>query len=139
MIVGSYNYLCNQCLSPLMLGVLFWLMARCTSCHFCDKVCQWLAAGQWFSLVTYTNKTDGHDITEILLKVALNTLTHRAKIIQQFITIWTFIEKTLNKLFKHKHINETYHKPPVYTKIYYVSSVMFNSSCNCYPKKTKVF
>jgi hypothetical protein len=74
-----------------------------------------------------------------LLKVALNTLTHRAKIIQQFITIWTFIEKTLNKLFKHKHINETYHKPPVYTKIYYVSSVMFNSSCNCYPKKTKVF
>ena len=33
-----------------------------------------LAAGQWFSLVTpvsSTNKTDGHDITEMLLKVAL--------------------------------------------------------------------
>ena len=29
----------------------------------------------WFSLVTSTNKTDRHDITEILLKVALNTIT----------------------------------------------------------------
>ena len=41
----------------------------------CDNVCQWLAAGQWFSLGTpfsSTNKTDGHDMTEILLKVALN-------------------------------------------------------------------
>jgi hypothetical protein len=33
-------------------------------------------AGQWFSpgtLVSSTNKTDHHDITEILLKVTLNT------------------------------------------------------------------
>jgi hypothetical protein len=27
------------------------------------------------TLVSSTNKTDGHDITEILLKVALNTIT----------------------------------------------------------------
>jgi hypothetical protein len=39
-----------------------------------DKVCQWLATSQWFSLVS-SNKTDHHDITEILLKVALNTIT----------------------------------------------------------------
>jgi len=35
-------------------------------------------AGWWFSSgnpVTSTNKTDCHDITEILLKVALNTIT----------------------------------------------------------------
>jgi hypothetical protein len=35
-------------------------------------------AGRWFSLgtpVSSTNKTDRHDITEILLKVALNTIT----------------------------------------------------------------
>ena len=41
-----------------------------------DKVCQWLAAGLWFSpctLVSSTNKTDRHDINEILLKVSLNT------------------------------------------------------------------
>ena len=44
----------------------------------CDKVCQWLASGWWFSQgipVSSTNKTDCHDITEILLKVALNIIT----------------------------------------------------------------
>ena len=47
----------------------------------CDKVCQCLATGQWFSHgtpVSSTNKTDHHDITEIqknvLLKVVLNTI-----------------------------------------------------------------
>ena len=38
----------------------------------CDKVCQWLMTGQWFSqgtTVSTTNKTDLHDITEVLLKV----------------------------------------------------------------------
>jgi hypothetical protein len=52
-----YNYLCNQGLSP---------------------VCQWLATGWWFSLATpvfSTNKSGRHDITEILLKVVLNTIT----------------------------------------------------------------
>ena len=28
----------------------------------------------WFSAVSFTNKTDRHEITEILLKVALNTI-----------------------------------------------------------------
>ena len=43
----------------------------------CDKVCQRLATGWWFSsgiTVSSTNKTDRQDITEILLKVALNTI-----------------------------------------------------------------
>ena len=42
----------------------------------CDKVCQWLSTGQWFSpgtQVSSTNKTDSHDVTEIFLKVALST------------------------------------------------------------------
>ena len=40
----------------------------------CDKVCQCL----WFcpgTAVFSTNKTDRHDITEILLKVAFNAIT----------------------------------------------------------------
>jgi hypothetical protein len=44
----------------------------------CDKICRWLAAGQWFSQgtpVSSINKTDRHNITEILLKVALSTIT----------------------------------------------------------------
>jgi hypothetical protein len=46
--------------------------------HLCGKVCQWLATGRWLSPGTpasSTNKTDRHDITEILLKVALNIIT----------------------------------------------------------------
>jgi hypothetical protein len=52
-----YNYLCNQCLAFHHL-----------SCDF----------EFWFSPdtpVSATNKTDLHDITEILLKVAFNTIT----------------------------------------------------------------
>jgi hypothetical protein len=51
-----YNYLSNQCLSPLMLWVRILIRARCTT--LCDKVCQWLEAGWWFSPVSATNKTD---------------------------------------------------------------------------------
>ena len=43
-----------------------------------DKVCQWLAAGRWFSQgtpVAFTNKTYHHNITEMQMKVALNTIT----------------------------------------------------------------
>ena len=75
-----YNYLCNQCLSPLMLWVRISIRARCTT--LCDKVCQWLATGWWFSPgtpVSSTNKTDHHDITEILLKVVLNTIKQTNK------------------------------------------------------------
>ena len=44
----------------------------------CDKVRQSLVAERLFSLgtqVSSTNKTDCHDIAEILLKVELNTIT----------------------------------------------------------------
>jgi hypothetical protein len=43
----------------------------------CDRVYQWLTEGRWFSpgpAVSFTNKTEHHDIIEILLKVALNTI-----------------------------------------------------------------
>jgi hypothetical protein len=70
----NYNYLCNQCLSPMMLRVRFLDRARCKT--LCDTVCQWLAAGRWVSPdppVFSTNKTDRNDIAEILLKVALTS------------------------------------------------------------------
>ena len=55
------------------------LMVKCTRYNnYVIKVCQWLATDLWFSPCTpvfITNKTDYHDITEILLKVALNTIT----------------------------------------------------------------
>jgi hypothetical protein len=48
----------NLCLSPLMLWVRFPIRSKCTTS--CDKVCQWLATGWWFSPgppVSSTNKT----------------------------------------------------------------------------------
>ena len=52
------------------------------------KVCQWLATGRWFSPdppVSSTNKTDRHNITEILLKVVLNTIKQtKQAIIKQY-------------------------------------------------------
>ena len=83
---GSWinNYLCNQCLSPLKLWVRTQFMTRCTRC---DKFCQWLATGRWFSpgtLVSSTNKTDCHYRTEIFLKVALNTITLSPNLSHQY-------------------------------------------------------
>ena len=43
----------------------------------CDRVCQWLATGRWFSsgtAVSSSNKTDCHNIAEILLIVELSTI-----------------------------------------------------------------
>ena len=74
-----YNYLCNQCVSPLMLWVLIPLSRGVLDTTLCDKFCQWLATGRlcgclWFSPVLQFPPPDRCDVTEILLKVALNTL-----------------------------------------------------------------
>ena len=71
------SYLWNQCLWLLTLRVRIPLRRGVLDTTLCDKVCQWLATGQWFSpgpLVSSTNKTDRHNIIDILLKVALTTI-----------------------------------------------------------------
>jgi hypothetical protein len=92
LLYGSWisNYLCNQCLSPLMLWVRISIRAWCTT--LCDKVFQWLATGRWFSPgppVSSTNKTYRHDITEILLKVAqtLASILHK-----RFVALYLFYQ-----------------------------------------------
>ena len=75
-----YNYLCKQCLSILKLWIRTPLRSQqgVLDTILCDKVCQWLVTGWWLSpgtLVCSTNKTDHHDIIDILLTVGLNTLT----------------------------------------------------------------
>jgi hypothetical protein len=44
-----YNYLCNQCLSPLTLWVQIPLRRGVLNTILCGKICQCLAAGRWFS------------------------------------------------------------------------------------------
>ena len=57
----------------------------------CDEVCQWFATGRWFSPgtpVSSTNKTDRHNITEIMFKVALNTITLTLILNFMFLFLW---------------------------------------------------
>jgi len=52
---------CKQCQSPLMLWVWIPLQRGVLDTTLCDKFCQWLATGWWFSLgilVSSTNKND---------------------------------------------------------------------------------
>jgi hypothetical protein len=73
-----YNYLRNQCISPQTLKVRITIRWCVLDTTLCNKVCQWLAADRWFSPGTpvySTNKTVRRDIKEILLNVALNTIT----------------------------------------------------------------
>jgi hypothetical protein len=76
-----YNYLYNQCISPLT-----WVSEFVLNTTLYDEDCQWLTTGWWFSQgtsVSSTNNTDRHDIAEILLKVALITNNHSPKFTQQ--------------------------------------------------------
>ena len=66
-----YNYLCNPCLSSLMLWVwIAMIRARCIT--LCDKVCQWLETEWWVNPVSSTDKLImHHTITDILLNASL--------------------------------------------------------------------
>ena len=74
-----YNYLCNQCLLPLMLWVRILLRQGVLNTTLCDKSLSVTCSRSGFSpgtLVSSINNIDPHDIIEILLKVALNTITY---------------------------------------------------------------
>jgi hypothetical protein len=65
-------------LSPIWLGFAPGLVNYKKGCTrlaaASDKVYQLLAHGRWFSPASSITKTGRHDIAEILLKVALNTI-----------------------------------------------------------------
>jgi hypothetical protein len=73
-----YNYLCNQCLSPLTLRVPNPFMGRCTRYNIMWESLS-VTCGRSVVFSGYsgssTNKNDSHDITEILLKVLLETIS----------------------------------------------------------------
>ena len=95
------------------------IWVRCTP--LCDKVCQWLATGRWFSpgpLVFSTNKTDCHDIAEILLKVPLNTIYTPSYLLDSC-NLWKMGKKKIKKKkYKTKIM-----------KLYNIISFFFNHTC----------
>ena len=75
MVVGFITTLCNQCLLPQKLRVRIPHRQGVLDTALCDK--DWRQVIGFFCVLLFssTNKTDRYDITEILLTVALNTMT----------------------------------------------------------------
>ena len=99
--------------------------------NLCDKVCQWLTTGQWFSpgnLVNSTNKTDRHDITKILLKVLLNTINERNGRTLIFL-FWTVsVLSTLHPLIMNVYINVLSTLHPLIMNVHINFSFVYPSS-----------
>jgi hypothetical protein len=90
-IIGDVVIIWKQYLSPLTLWVRIRSWRGVMNTTLCDKVCQWLAAGRWFSPctpVSSTNKTDRHDISEILLKVAFWTHLTKTYLLLIVVILW---------------------------------------------------
>ena len=88
----------------------------------CDEVCQWLSTGQWFSLgplVSSTNKTDCHNIAEILLKVALNTITPNQCIYIFICNLCVFSFISLKDIFGINRLTDTENCPSVCHQTHY--------------------
>ena len=58
----------------------------------------------WLSLVPPTNKTDRHDIIEILLKVALNTINQTKPFVKGQSNGKELITQTHDNQLNHNHI-----------------------------------
>ena len=83
-----YNNLCNQCLSSLMFRVRTQVRPGVLDTTLCDKVCQWLATGLWFSPgtpVSSTNKTECNKYNWNIVESGINTttLTHAGYIFKK--------------------------------------------------------
>jgi hypothetical protein len=90
----------------------------------CDKVCQWLETGQWFSpgtAVSSTNKLDLHNITEILLKVVMVIYKCQKKL---------FVEGIGNKWVCHYIVHEdSRHWQAILTfKVLSIITIIYNFS-----------
>jgi hypothetical protein len=87
----SFFLINNSVKLNIRLAISSFRISICTTLS--DEICQWLATGRWFSpstQVSSINKTDRHDITEILLKVALNTIKQTNK---HRSLVYVFIER----------------------------------------------
>ena len=118
-----YNYLCNQCLSPLMLWVRILIRAKCTTLG--DAVCQLLATGRWFSPGTSVSSNNKTYITEILLKVALSKIKQANNFfllvlaLSYFKGIYLIYHGVVNLTYIYTYIKINY---SFYNKIQYIVS-----------------
>jgi hypothetical protein len=96
--------------------------------HYVIKVWQWLAKGRWSSPgtpVSSSNKPDRHNITEILLKVALNTTTLTPKSRERMILLWNIGVVWYKLSWTLLQTVDPIHK----TDLFYIYSVTCLSQC----------
>ena len=102
-----------------------------------DKVCQLLAHGRWFSQETpasSTSKTGRHDITEILLKVALNAINHMSTVLglmsTYFVVLCRFLFVPLFLFFWSLNCLSFFELRFLITHVV-SSSMSYHFCCNC--------
>jgi len=98
MVVGLITKYAISAYRKLTLWVRIPLRRSVLNTTLCDKVCQWLTTGWWFSPVSSTNKTERNNLTDILLKVALNTI---ALTLTQKITSFTWAKGDNQLILTH--------------------------------------
>ena len=90
---------------PLRRGVL--------DTTLCDKVCQWLATGQWFSLgtpVSSTNKTDVKHHNPNPFYQLLYLLLTAIPFLWVFINLSSKLKLSTTRIFLHPSLNDIYLK-----------------------------
>ena len=106
--------------------------AKCTRCNIMWSSLSVTNAGWWFSLgtpVSSTNKTDHHDITEILLKVTLNTINPICLFINELL-LFLFQRWQISSIFLLKRKNQgmkTYPTSFTFIKMLIVMSTLQES------------
>ena len=116
-------------------------LARSTQKTLCDKVV-WLSAGLWFSPdapISSTNKTDCHNIAEILLKAPLSGVKHHNSnptLIQlSFICYWHVeVHLVFSWKLNFQQLNETLNYA-YYEKLFEESKILRIICCAFYKNR----
>ena len=115
----------------------------------CDKKnCQWHETGRWFSLgtpVSSINKTDRHNRTEILLKVALNTINLTLNRWNDYDLLrWNILTLDIQKMYlifenetKTENFRAQYKKRKLMRLMSQMCVRKYTSSINNFPRKKK--
>ena len=91
-----YNYLCNQCLSPLKFWVRTPFMARCTRYNIM-WYSLWVTCGRSVVFSGYSGFLHQTNKTEILLKVVLSTINQTYHLSLRSSVLWCPLQ------FHHKN------------------------------------
>ena len=97
----TYNYLCNQCILPLVLWVRFSIRARYTTVFV--NVCPCLPIGRWFSLgppVSSTNKIQPSRYSWNIVGSGVKLYTIKQTNKHAYIYIYILCKSMINSVYR---------------------------------------